>query len=112
LVLPPFLNNAWGRQFVVWNPEEYIPFYEKPVLFLIGEQDLQVHPINNLEGYLRMQNVHSTPLSKAVMLPGLNHLFQLCNTCGIEEYGLLEETIAPIVLEEIKDFLKALPKRP
>ncbi|HEX2900109.1 MAG TPA: alpha/beta hydrolase, partial [Bacteroidia bacterium] len=33
--------------------------------------------------------------------PGLNHLFQHCQTCAISEYALLEETFAPEVLEVV-----------
>lgn len=109
-MLPPFLNNPWGRQFVVWNPEDYIPFYEKPVLFIIGEQDLQVHAKTNYEGYMRLQNEKSKAHSKAYMLPGLNHLLQTCVTCSITEYGEIEETVAPVALQKLVEFLKNLPQ--
>ena len=39
------------------------------------------------------------------VLPGLNHLFQHAETGGIEEYGTIEETIAPEVLERIATWI-------
>jgi len=38
-------------------------------------------------------------------LPGLNHLFQTCNKCTVQEYGELEETIAPLALQTITGWL-------
>ncbi len=38
-------------------------------------------------------------------LPGLNHLFQTCNKCTVQEYGELQETIAPVALQTITDWL-------
>ena len=38
-------------------------------------------------------------------LPGLNHLFQPAGTGLVGEYGAIEETIAPQVLELIRDWL-------
>ena len=37
--------------------------------------------------------------------PGLNHLFQPAGTGLVGEYGAIEETIAPQVLELIRDWL-------
>lgn len=34
-------------------------------------------------------------------LPGLNHLFQHCETGAVAEYAQIEETISPEVLEII-----------
>jgi hypothetical protein len=38
-------------------------------------------------------------------LPGLNHLFQKCNKCTVQEYAELEETFSPAVLEIMGDWL-------
>ena len=38
-------------------------------------------------------------------LPGLNHLFQTCQTGAITEYGQIEETIAPVALATIGDWI-------
>ena len=38
-------------------------------------------------------------------LPGLNHLFQACQTGGIGEYQQIEETINPAALEVVGQWL-------
>ncbi len=43
---------------------------------------------------------------QCVELKGLNHLFQHCATCTVQEYGLIEETLAPEALHTIGAWLK------
>jgi hypothetical protein len=38
-------------------------------------------------------------------LPNLNHLFQTCKTEAVSEYGAIEETIAPVALATIADWI-------
>ena len=38
-------------------------------------------------------------------LPGLNHLFQTCKTGAVSEYGKIEETLAPAVLEMVAEWI-------
>ncbi len=106
--LPPIFNNAWGRELILWNPADYVPNYDKPVLYLIGSEDLQVKAKTNLESFKKLQHKLSELQSTVELLPGLNHLLQKCNECTVQEYGLLEETISEEVLEMISEFLKDL----
>jgi hypothetical protein len=39
-------------------------------------------------------------------VPGVNHLFQTATTGSPSEYGVIEETISPVVLEMIGNWLK------
>ena len=38
-------------------------------------------------------------------LAGLNHLFQNATTGAVSEYGLIEETMAPVVPKTIADWI-------
>ena len=38
-------------------------------------------------------------------IPGVNHLFQDAKTGNIDEYGKIEETMSPGVLEKIADWI-------
>jgi hypothetical protein len=38
-------------------------------------------------------------------LPGLNHLFQTARTGAPAEYGNIEETISPVVLEKVAGWI-------
>ncbi|CAN5565342.1 hypothetical protein BH20VER3_BH20VER3_20590 [soil metagenome] len=39
-------------------------------------------------------------------LPNLNHLFQHCQTGAVSEYGQIEETMSPEVLQLVSDWIK------
>ncbi len=38
-------------------------------------------------------------------LPGLNHLFQTAATGLVTEYGQIEQTLAPVVLQQVGDWI-------
>jgi len=38
-------------------------------------------------------------------LPGLNHLFQKCHFCTVDEYGKLDETFSSVALEVMEQWL-------
>lgn len=77
-----------------------------PVLALNGTLDLQVIAEQNLpaigQALAKARHADYTIVS----LPRLNHLFQTAKTGTVGEYGQLEETIAPQVLELIASWLK------
>ena len=43
-----------------------------------------------------------------MVFPGLNHLFQTAKTGQISEYGQIEETLAPEVMETIAGWILSL----
>lgn len=45
-------------------------------------------------------------------MPSLNHMFQHAETGGIEEYGAIEETISPEVLDIITGWIRERFARP
>lgn len=42
---------------------------------------------------------------RIIEFPKLNHFFQTCETGSILEYGIIEETIAPVVLDTLTSWL-------
>lgn len=40
-----------------------------------------------------------------IEFPKLNHFFQTCETGSILEYGIIKETIAPVVLDAISGWI-------
>jgi hypothetical protein len=50
-------------------------------------------------------NEAQNPDFTIIQFPKLNHLFQTCLTGSIREYGEIEETIAPHVLETISNWI-------
>lgn len=102
--IPMFLS-AWFRYFVAYNPRPTLEKVKVPVLAINGENDLQVAAKQNLDliaaGLKAGGNKDYTILS----LPNLNHLLQTSKTGKLSEYGQIEETIAPVALEAIGNWI-------
>jgi pimeloyl-ACP methyl ester carboxylesterase len=96
----------WYRYFFSYNPQPDIRALQCKVLALNGEKDIQVVAEPNLKGWSASLAKSKARAKTVEMLPGLNHLFQECKTCGTDEYGTLEQTISPAALKRISDWLK------
>ena len=48
---------------------------------------------------------------ETVELPGLNHLFQTCQTGAIAEYSQIEETFSPAALQMVSDWILEITRR-
>ena len=72
---------------------------------LNGDKDLQVSSKTNLEGINNALKKSKSPAYEVKEIPGLNHLFQHCKKCTINEYGELEETFSPEALNIISNWL-------
>ena len=96
----------WVRWFCDYNPSDDIRKTPCPVFALNGDRDCQVLSSLNLEAIRRL-----LPSSKRHLIkeyPFLNHLFQHCTTGLPTEYGQIEETISPEVLEDIARWIQSL----
>jgi fermentation-respiration switch protein FrsA (DUF1100 family) len=74
-----------------------------PVLALNGSKDLQVSPAQNLPAI--RADLANNPHATVEELPNLNHLFQTAQTGGLGEYGQIEETMAPVALNTVTDWV-------
>ena len=78
-----------------------------PVLAIFGEKDIQVPAQKNADLMRKsLQKANNEHRSRVEIIQGANHLFQKCSLCTIYEYGWLEETITPEVLELIISWMK------
>lgn len=103
-----FINNEWGRQFSRYQAAHYLKKIKVPLLCINGEEDIQVPAASNIAGFEKSISKKSINHSKTILVSGLNHLFQQCDSCTIMEYGELEETISPQVLTMISDWINSL----
>ena len=95
--------SPWFAHFLDYDPGVDLAAARVPILALYGERDLQVPP------------VQSVPVLEAIdaglgrfdirVLPGLNHLFQTAETGAPDEYARIEETMAPVALATIADWV-------
>ena len=96
----------WIKWFCDYDPSDDIRKTRCPVFALNGDRDCQVLSSLNLEAIRRL-----LPASKQNMIkeyPALNHLFQHCTTGLPAEYGQIEETISPEVLDDIVKWIQPL----
>jgi pimeloyl-ACP methyl ester carboxylesterase len=100
------LTSPWYRFFIAYDPAPALAKVTCPVLAINGEKDLQVPPAQNLPAIRRA--LASNPAALVEEIPGVNHLFQTATTGSPTEYATIEETIAPVVLDKISNWILAL----
>ncbi len=100
------LQTPWFRYFLNFQPRQYLEQLNCKVLAVNGEKDIQVISKQNLPGIAAALKKSRSKNHEIKELPGLNHLFQSCKKCDVTEYGVLEETISPAVLELIGNWLE------
>ncbi len=99
------LMSPWFRYFVKYNPYPTLERVKCPVLALGGSKDVQVLPDINLPAIKKALEEGGNKNFEVKELPGLNHLFQTAKTGAPSEYGRIEETIAPIALQTMGDWI-------
>jgi len=99
-------QSAWLDAFLDYDPSGDIRNTKCPVLALNGDKDCQVISSQNLEAIKKLLPKNDKNLCKEY--PGLNHLFQHCETGAPNEYQDIEETISPEVLADIAGWINAL----
>ena len=104
------ITTPWLRYFISYNPKENLKKVKCPVLVLNGEKDIQVTAKLNTEGIENSLKEGGNKNVEVKIFSGLNHLFQHCKTCTVEEYSQLEETFSPEVLKMMTDWIQQKTK--
>ena len=99
------LTSAWMYYFLKYDPKDAIVKTQCPALLLNGTKDLQVLVEQNFPAYEKIIEEHGKTNLTLQEYPGLNHLFQHCETGSPSEYAEIDETISPEVLERVADFV-------
>jgi len=97
-------QKPWFKYFLKYDPVNSLKRLKCPVLALNGEKDVQVAP-ENLEVIEKSIRLGGNDNVTVKEFPGMNHLFQTCKTGAMNEYATIEQTINPIVLEEISGWV-------
>lgn len=95
------LTSPWMQYFVKYEPATALEKVKCPVLALNGEKDLQVPAKVNPDAIQAALTKGGNKRLTVKIFPGLNHLFQECNTGLPAEYATIEQTFSPVVLDEI-----------
>jgi len=99
------LLSPWLKFFLTYNPKPTLSKVKCPVLAINGEKDLQVPPKENLSAIEEALKVGGNQNYTIKELPNLNHLFQTAQTGLPAEYVKIEETISPVALKIIGDWI-------
>lgn len=97
------ISSPWYFYLFHLNPTHFIKKVSCPVYALNGEKDLQVDYLAHLS--LIKKYLPKNELHKIQSFPNLNHLFQECETGLPMEYGKIEQTMSPEILESIVAWL-------
>ena len=103
---PSVKENPWLKWFIDYDQTENIRKTRCPVFALNGDRDCQVVASQNLAAIRQLLPKSKKNLVKEY--PELNHLFQHSTTGLPAEYGQIEETISPEVLQDIAQWLNSL----
>ncbi len=98
-------NSKWFRYFLTYDPITSLKHLKIPVLVINGELDSQVPPKQNLPVIAKILEEAGNRNYRIIEFPKLNHLFQTCESGSILEYGKIEETIAPVVLDALSGWI-------
>ena len=102
------LNSPWFRYFITFNPADYLTKIRCPVLAVNGTLDSQVTSEENLKGIKTSLIKAGNRKFEIVPLSGLNHLLQKATTGSVGEYGQISETVNPIALQKVSDWINRL----
>ena len=98
-------NSKWLRYFLTYDPITSLKHLKIPVLVINGELDSQVPPKQNLPVIAKILEEAGNRNYRIIEFPKLNHFFQTCESGSILEYGKIEETIAPVVLDTLSSWI-------
>jgi len=99
------LTTPWFQEFLKQDPSLILRKVKCPVLALNGSKDLQVSAKENLTAIKSNLDKGGNDEVTIREYPNLNHLFQDCTTGSPAEYGEIQQTISPQVLNEISRWI-------
>ena len=100
------LSSPWIQCFIRYNPALALEQVKCPVLAINGNKDLQVSSKVNLPAIEKALRKGGNKKFTIIELPGLNHLFQECTTGLPKEYSEIEQTISPVALRTMTNWIK------
>ncbi len=99
------LYTPWFRYFLGYKPGPVLKRLSCDVLALNGSRDIQVLPQSNLAGIKAALQKSRSKRYDVQEIQQLNHLFQTCERCSLDEYATLEESFSPKALQLMSEWL-------
>lgn len=99
------LLSAWYRHFLSYDPAQDLERLTMPVLAVNGTLDTQVPAEQNLAAIEAALEKAPTDTYRTMALEELNHLFQPAATGLQNEYGTIDITLSPELLELVTNWV-------
>jgi uncharacterized protein len=99
------LASPWMAYFVKYDPASSLEKVKCAVLAVNGSKDLQVPAKENLAAIGQSLQKGGNKKVTLIERPNLNHLFQESTSGLPAEYATLEQTISPVALEKITEWI-------
>lgn len=109
--LESFIHQAtgpWYQYFITYDPAKVLPKVHVPYFAINGDKDVISEGHTNLRGIADNLAKGGNKKVKTWLVPGVNHLYQQCTKCTVDEYATLKETFYPAVSNEIGVWIKSL----
>jgi pimeloyl-ACP methyl ester carboxylesterase len=103
---PAGLISKWQRTRMSYDPGVALARLKVPVLSVLGAKDTQIVADEHMPAFAQAISRSGNADVTIVKIPNTNHLFQTCSTGYADEWDQIEETLSPIVLKVIVDWLK------
>lgn len=100
------MGSPWMRFFVTYNPADDWKKVKCPVLILNGADDIQVIADQNMSAIAAALENGGNSNYQMVLFPKMNHLFQYCETCSLQEYSTIQGCFELDVLTEMEEWLR------
>jgi fermentation-respiration switch protein FrsA (DUF1100 family) len=101
-------SSPWMRYFLAYDPQPALRAIQVPVLAINGDKDTQVIAEQNITGIQAAFKEGKNKQLTTKIFPGLNHLFQTAETGQANEYAQIEETVNPLVLAYVTNWILTL----
>ncbi len=98
--------SPWYQYLIKVEPGDFFRKVRCPVLALNGSKDLQVDARQNLPAIAKALKDGGNANATVKELPGLNHLFQQCDSGHPEEYQHIPETFSTGALAIMADWIR------
>lgn len=100
-----FFLSPWFRFYFTYDPRTTLAKVTCPVLAIYGSRDIQIPAKENLDAVRQALHLGGNKDYTALTLPNLNHLFQTSTTGAINEYDQIDETVSPVALDTVSDWI-------
>lgn len=100
-------NSPWYRYFLTCKPEDMLNNIKVSMLALYGDKDWITSSQQSIAVITKECKESGNQDCTVLEIPNINHTFQTCATGAMAEYATIQETLSPVVLTKVSDWILA-----